>query len=196
MTDDRLADDDRIIAVILSHEGSVYTNDPADAGGPTRWGITLANLSSWRGHSCTANDVRTLTRDEAAAIYRAQYIRPFDQLATSSLRVNVIDMGVNAGVRRATMLLQQMVGVTVDAWLGPETVGALAPLDLTIWNTVYVGLRLAYYEDLIRTKPRNVKWRRGWRIRALSFLAPLPTKIPAPAPAVSARMARAALTLV
>ena len=166
-------DDDTIIALILSHEGSAFTNDPHDAGGPTKYGITQANLASWRGHAVTIDDVRNLTRDEAAAIYRAQYIRPFDMLR-GQLRVNVIDMGVNAGVRRATVLLQQMAGATVDAWIGRETLAALAVLaDMA--NPLYVGMRIAFYEDLIQSKPKNIKWRRGWRSRALSFLEPQKT---------------------
>lgn len=185
------ADDAAIIDLLLVHEGSAYTNDPADAGGPTRWGITQANLASWRGHVVTPADVQALTRDEAAAIYRAQYLRPFDQLRPP-LRVNVIDMGVNAGVRRATVLLQQLVGVEVDGWIGPQTVAAVATRDLAVWNVLYVGMRLHFYEELIVRLPNNQKWRHGWRARALSFLAPIPATLPAPTARASVLMAKAA----
>ena len=159
--------DDAIIATILAHEGSVYTNDKADSGGPTRYGITLANLTSWRGQPCTADDVRQLTKAEAEAIYRGQYIRPFDTLP-EPLRINVIDMGVNAGVGRATKLLQQMVGTDVDGWIGTETLKAITSgVD---WNALYCGFRLAFYEDLILARPKDRKFRNGWRRRALSFL--------------------------
>ena len=54
-----------IIDDVLEAEGSKYTNDPADPGGPTRWGITLKTLRRWRqsggrrgGHQVTAADVR------------------------------------------------------------------------------------------------------------------------------------------
>lgn len=162
--------DDEIIGLILRHEGSTYTNDPHDAGGPTKYGITWAVLSAWRGRPCTAADVQGLTRAEAVAIYMAQYIRPFDRLV-EPLRINVIDMAVNAGVRRATFLLQKMVGVTVDGWIGPTTIAAVNNLEgLDRWNTIYVGFRLAWYEDLIVADPVNIKWRNGWRFRALSFL--------------------------
>lgn len=181
--------DAQIIAGILVHEGSAYTNDPADAGGPTRFGITLVNLSSWRGRPCTAADVQRLTPAEAEAIYRAQYLRPFDRLG-DPLRVNVIDMGVNAGVGRATRLLQQMVGATVDGWIGPETITRIT--RTVDWTDLYVGFRLAFYEDLIVRKPTNLKWRPGWRRRALSFLQPFPARISAPTTAASVAMARAA----
>lgn len=180
--------DDQIIAAILGHEGTAYTNDPNDAGGPTKFGITLANLSAWRGHPCTAADVKALELPEADAIYRVQYLRPFDAL-TGVLRGNVIDMGVNAGVRRATMLLQEMVGADVDGWIGAQTVGLLLP-GIT-WNPIYIGFRLAFYEDLILATPKNRKWRPGWRRRALSFLEP--AAIPKATPSASRLMARASM---
>jgi lysozyme family protein len=168
--------DEQIIATILLHEGSTYTNDPTDAGGPTKYGITLAELSAWRGHSCTADDVRDLSRDEAAAIYRARYLRPFD-MVIDPLRTNVIDFGVNAGVRRATFTLQAMVGATVDGWIGAETVRLTKVRSATAWNDLYVGFRLAFYEHLIEIKPTQVKFRGGWRNRAFSFLSTQPAAL-------------------
>ncbi len=175
-----LTAEDEIIAMILAHEGSIFTNDPADAGGPTRWGITQAVLANWRGRPVSIDEVRNLTRDEAEAIYRSLYIRPFDILPQSPLRVNVIDMGVNAGIRRAAMLLQQMVGASVDGWIGGETLRKLQAmpyihLDL---NIMYAGFRLSFYEDLIISKPVNIKWRGGWRNRALSFVQKKPLAYP------------------
>jgi lysozyme family protein len=181
--------DDQIIAAILLHEGSAYTNDPADAGGPTKWGITLAELQEWhRGRTITAADVAALTREEAEAIYQMKYLRPFDSLP-DPLRVNVIDMGVNAGIQRATLLLQELVGATVDGWVGPET--ARLTVAFASVNTSYVAVRLLFYEDLIVRKPTNRKWRRGWRARALSFLTPIPRALAAPTARQSALMAKA-----
>jgi lysozyme family protein len=159
--------DDEILATIIRHEGKTYSNDPADAGGPTKFGITLAVLTAWRGERQAAGDVQSLTQDEAEAIYRSTYIKPFISLP-DPLRLNVIDMAVNAGVGRATKLLQQMVGADVDGWIGSQTLSRVAAsVD---WNTLYVGFRLSFYENLIVDKPGNRKWRNGWRARALSFL--------------------------
>jgi lysozyme family protein len=183
--------DDRLIDVILSHEGSDYTNDPDDTGGPTKWGITLADLIAWRGHLCTADDVKQLLRTEAAAIYRSRYIRPFDFIAAlEPLRTNVVDMGVNAGVSRSTVLLQEMVGTVVDGKIGPATVRACSAQTPDRWNALFVGFRLSFYENLIQKKSSQLKWRRGWRNRAFWFLSP-PTKIARPSLAASLKMAKA-----
>jgi lysozyme family protein len=157
--------DHEIVAMILAHEGGIYTNHPADRGGPTKWGITIPVLSAFRGWDATVFDIQTLTRDEAAEIYTLKFIRPFDGLALP-VRSNVIDMGVNAGTYRAAILLQQAMGVDVDGKVGPKTRSATFARD---WNSIYVGFRLAFYEDLIRANASQGAFRRGWRSRALSF---------------------------
>ena len=141
-----------------------YTNHPDDSGGPTRWGITIPVLTRHRGRRCTAEDIKNLTKTEAEKIYLIQFVRPFDGLA-DPLRVNVIDMGINAGQMRAILLCQQLVGAVVDGVIGAET--RMLSKD-SIWNELYVGARLMYYESLILTNPKNKTWRNGWRRRALA----------------------------
>jgi len=159
--------DEAIINMILSHEGSEFTNDSNDRGGPTKFGITLDDLRIWRhDFSLTANDVRNLTRDEVGEIYRTQNIRPFDHLS-DQIRLNCIDFGVNAGVRRAIMMLQQLILARVDGGIGPET-KALA--NSRNWNELYVGSRLLYYEQIIYSDSTQMQWRKGWHNRALAFL--------------------------
>lgn len=161
-----------IIELILLHEGSIYTDDPADAGGPTRWGVTMPVLAQYRRvpvTSITARDIQTLTRKEAFEVYRFLFVKPFDLLPDSTLKVNAIDMGVNAGVATSVRLLQETVGARVDGLLGRETVGLTSQRE---WNPVFVGVRVAYYENLIQRRPVNIKWRNGWRNRALYFLNP------------------------
>jgi lysozyme family protein len=160
--------DDEIVRLILIHEGisGKYTNDPFDAGGPTRWGITIPVLSAHRGTQVTSLDIQNLSQAEAEAIYLLRFVAPFANLPDPA-RSNVIDMGVNAGQVRATILFQQTIGAVPDGQIGAETVRLAHARD---WNDLYVGVRLAYYERLIESKPTNKKWRNGWRARALSYL--------------------------
>lgn len=62
----------RALALVLKHEGG-YVDHPADPGGATNLGITRAALAVWRGRPVSKDEVRALGRDEAAAIYRANY---------------------------------------------------------------------------------------------------------------------------
>jgi lysozyme family protein len=125
-------------------------------------------LALWRGRPVTAADIKALTRDEAANIYRAQFVRPFDGLP-EPVRVNIIDMGVNAGVRRAAMLAQQMIGAGVDGDIGPDSRRLFAARTGDEWNDLFVGFRLAFYERLIEANKSQIRFRKGWRARALSF---------------------------
>lgn len=159
--------DEEILEMILAHEGGIFTNHPNDHGGPTKWGITQKALERWRGHPVTIDDVRNLSREEACDIYRAWHIKPYEGVV-GLVRVNVIDMSVNAGVPRATMLLQQTVGVTVDGVMGPNT---RAAAQLRDWNGIYTGVRIGFYESIIKHDPSQIVFRNGWRARALSFLA-------------------------
>lgn len=157
--------DNEIIEMILRHEGGTYTNDPVDAGGPTKWGITMPVMSKFLGRPATIADIKNLDRVTAGLIYRMQFVAPFSGLP-DPLRVNVVDMGVNAGQHRAIVLLQQTIGAGVDGKIGPQTIRLAQSRQ---WNHVYMGVRLGFYEDLVVARPSQIRFRNGWRNRALSF---------------------------
>ncbi|MDE2471244.1 MAG: glycoside hydrolase family 108 protein [Bradyrhizobium sp.] len=113
---------DECLAFTLREEGG-YSNDPADPGGATNFGITIHTLSHWRGVTCTPADVEALTVAEASAIYRASY---WQTMQCGSLPAGVdlmtFDFGVNAGPGRAAVMLQSAVGAAQDGAIGPLTV--------------------------------------------------------------------------
>lgn len=110
---------ERALSIVLEHEGGdKFTDDPLDGGGATRFGISqIAHPSV---------DVRNLTREGAAAIYRAEYWQPMqcDELP-APLALCVFDCAVNQGRMAAARLLQEAVGTTVDGVLGPKTLAAI-----------------------------------------------------------------------
>src|SRR5918993_1315879 len=103
---------DPCLTFTLTQEGG-YVDDPADPGGATNMGITLATLRHW-DHEPTLGpaDVQDMTRQIAAAIYRTLY---WNALRGDSLPAGVdlstFDFGVNAGTRRSAELLQQVLGL-------------------------------------------------------------------------------------
>ena len=58
--------------VIERFEGG-YSNHPADRGGPTNMGITQATLSEYLGRPASVDEVRSLSRAQAVAIYRSRW---------------------------------------------------------------------------------------------------------------------------
>ena len=99
-------DVDTLIGAVVDREGG-YVNHPADAGGPTCFGITEA-VARANGYS---GPMRQLPREEAAAIYKRLYwLRPrLDEVAKRSadIAAELFDTGVNMGPAVAVTFLQR-----------------------------------------------------------------------------------------
>lgn len=163
------ADFQRCIDLVCgpSIEGG-FVNDPADPGGATNHGITLATLSHWRGQTCTVDDVRNLGQDEATTIYRASYwnVVAGDELP-AGLDLIVFDCAVNQGPGTAARILQTVVGVPVDGQIGPATLAAVASRNAIIL-IVDVGLeRMVRYHET----PGWDRFGHGWTNRVESIQA-------------------------
>lgn len=139
----------RCVDIVLLHEGG-FSNDPADPGGATQFGITLATLESFRDvHNLTPADVKDLTRQEACEIYRTRYwnVLRCDDLP-AGLDLVVFDFGVNAGPARSARLLQKVVGAEADGSVGPATVAAAHAANTAAAIASFSQDRLAYYRGL------------------------------------------------
>lgn len=113
---------EKAIEIVLAHEGG-FVDHPADAGGPTNFGIS----SRWN----PGVDVASLTREAAIEIYWSSRWdgRGYDQLP-ERLAVKTFDLAVNMGSKSAIVCLQhalRSVGilVAIDGVIGPETSGAV-----------------------------------------------------------------------
>jgi lysozyme family protein len=152
---------DACLAFVLAAEGG-YVDDPMDPGGATNMGITLQVLSTWRHTAVTKADVQSLGRDEAEAIYRANYWnaeRCSDLPAGVDLMV--FDAAVNIGIGRSAKFLQSVVGVTTDGSIGPQTItatAAKAPVDVV---NGLAAARLQFYQGL----PTFDHFGHGWTAR-------------------------------
>lgn len=170
---------DHCLAWILLREGG-YVDDPADAGGATNMGITRATLADWRGAPVTAEDVRTLTRDEAGAIYRARYWNPIrgDDLP-AGVDLICLDAAVMSGTARAARLLQQAVGAEPDGAIGPLTLAAAGAADPEAVIMAVSQAREDFYRAIARRDPSQMRFLNGWiarvdlsRARALADARP------------------------
>ncbi|MBP2311875.1 glycoside hydrolase family 108 protein [Azospirillum soli] len=176
-----------IIDDILRREGwPKFTNHPADKGGPTKGGITLATLRSWRASQpvVTAADVEALTETEARAIYHHRYVvQPgYAGIADPALRDAVVDCAVLYGADDASPWLQQaavMLGakIKVDGKVGPATIAAVNALDAGKLLVLVVAFRIMKAGEIVtkdakkrgRTEDQALNaW--GWCNRAADFL--------------------------
>lgn len=158
----------RAIEHNLAMEGG-YSEDPYDPGGPTNLGITLAEFARTRGVALTADNyaslkaaLRAITRDQASAIYRADYWNAaFCPYLPSPLAIFHFDCAVNQGVFGAARMLQHALGVDVDGQIGPITLAAAARSQPLQALAAYAEARRAHYRSL------STFWRfgRGWLSR-------------------------------
>ncbi|MGH6658816.1 MAG: glycoside hydrolase family 108 protein [Sphingomicrobium sp.] len=126
----------QLVEQLIDREGG-YVNNPADRGGPTCFGITqeVARANGYYG------PMRSLPRDEAAAIYtRLYWLRPgYDSIARVAPQVaaKLFDTGVNMGPAVATTFLQRALtalnrngadypDLVPDGRAGPTTLAALS----------------------------------------------------------------------
>ncbi len=140
------------LAFTLREEGG-YVDDPADPGGATNMGITLATYRQWSDDpELGSTQVQDMTERTATAIYRSLYWNPFRADALPiGVDLSVFDMGVNAGIWRSARLLQRALrftGEEVDGCIGPETLDAAAKRDPRTLVIDMAERQAAYYRSL------------------------------------------------
>lgn len=112
---------DDAFTALIGNEGG-YSNNPADPGGETMWGIT-ARVARKHGY---LGDMHYLPQPTAMAIAKAEYwdaVRG-DELSPR-LAFQLFDTCYNSGAEEAVMLLQRSLGIAADGRFGPATMNAV-----------------------------------------------------------------------
>lgn len=152
---------DQAFERLLGHEGG-YSNNAADPGGETMWGVTKV-VARAHGYTGPMRDMPVATAKE---IYRKTYWVPVraDELP-DSVRFDVFDAAVNHGPAQSAKWLQRAVGTNPDGVIGAVTVAAsraAGPMIAARFN----GYRLQFYTDL----PTWPTFGKGWARRVASNL--------------------------
>lgn len=157
-----------------------YVNDPNDSGGETNHGITVA-VARQHGYDGQMQD---LPEDTARQIYAETYITgpSFDRVLAVSPAVGtkLVDIGVNAGPRRAARWFQQSLNdlgrggrdympVSVDGAIGPRTMSAYRALEqrrgrvkaCELVLKLLDGYQAAHYTALAK-QPSQATFLVGW----------------------------------
>jgi lysozyme family protein len=137
-------DFDAAFTVLLGFEGG-YSDDAADPGGKTRFGVTEAEA---RKHGYTG-DMTALPMDFAKSVYRQNYWDKCrcDELP-ADIRYDVFDAAVNSGPQQAVRWLQGAVGVAADGIIGGQTMAAVAACNAPTVKARMNGMRLAFMTNL------------------------------------------------
>ena len=112
---------DQAFEIVVGHEGG-YSNNSADPGGETKFGISRRSYPNL--------NIATLTLDQAKAIYQTDFWnRAGCDLCDPGLALVLFDAAVNNGVGQAVRWLQAAVGANADGAIGPATKAAIANAD-------------------------------------------------------------------
>lgn len=102
---------DTVFSRTLGHEG-VYTNDPHDPGGETKWGISKRAYPNLI--------ISALTEEDARNIYKRDF---WDKISLDKLPESVVyqlfDFAVNSGIETAIRYFQRALGIADDGYWGP-----------------------------------------------------------------------------
>jgi len=168
-----------MIDATIGKEGG-YSNNPADRGGETMWGITkwVARQNGYLGK------MSAMPRSVAEQIYRSEYVmKPgFDVVAVTYPKVGaeLFDSGVNLGQRWPCLWLQMALNafnnqgklypdIDEDGDIGPATIRSLqsyaaerGPAGEAVLLKALNCLQGARYIDLARGRSANETFIYGW----------------------------------
>lgn len=173
------------IDALIGREGR-YSNNPADRGGATIWGITeaVARAFGYKGQ------MQTMPRETAVAIYMQRYwIQPgFDRVDAISpaLAEKLFDIGVLSGTATGVKYLQRALNVlnnagrlfpdiAVDGGCGAMTLASLTaflrsrgPEGVRVLLGMVSAQQSVFYIGIAETDPTQETFEYGWQLnRAL-----------------------------
>lgn len=173
------------IEKVLGDEGG-YVNDPRDSGGETNWGITVAVARAY-GYT---GPMRTMTRDQAKAIYLQKYwhSQRLDQIAdlAPSVAFEIFDTGVNQGETVGAKYFQRALNVlnkngamysdvSADGRIGPMTVAAFKEYmqqrgskGAVVMLRALNALQGEFYISLAEQRPKDEAFVYGWLLNRVS----------------------------
>jgi len=139
---------DRALQSVLVHEGG-FANHPKDPGGATMKGVTLLTFRRFFGAGKTVAELKHITQEQLARIYRAGYWDKCccDQLP-DGVDYAVFDFAVNSGPGRAAKVLQAVLNAKQDGAIGPVTLGLVAAQEPAVIIKDLCDRRLSFLQQL------------------------------------------------
>lgn len=149
-----MADLNISIQKTLVHEGG-YVDNPADSGGPTKFGITQADMPG--------QNIEDLTPEQAIEYYLEHYVKPgYSEIQSQDVCNKLFDMGVLFGIGEAVHIFQLVLNVGVDGVFGPETLQATNEADADSLLQAYKTSMATHAFQIATANPKDRIFLTGW----------------------------------
>ena len=155
----------RALGFTLKHEGG-WADNPADPGGATMEGVTLATYSDFLGRPASKAELRMMPGEHRDTIYfNAYWLKASCGLMPGPIAAMVFDMAVNHGTRRAQRFLQRALvhhgqALRVDGIAGARTLRALRAVPVSELIGTLTIKRLEFYTRLRTFRSFGTGWTR------------------------------------
>jgi lysozyme family protein len=151
-----MADYKQAVQKTLTHEGG-FVNNPLDHGGPTKYGITQADMPGV--------NIANITPDQAVDYYSQNYWKPlYSQITDQLLAEKLFDMGVLFGVKTAVKMLQismtNEIGLVSDGQFGPNTLAAVNQSSGLLPG--YKTVLIQHVVNIVNVNPDQGAFINGW----------------------------------
>lgn len=164
-----MADARKLMPFILQWEGG-FVNDPIDRGGATNKGVTIGTFQSFYPGK-TVEDLKRITDDQWLNIFRSGYWDKWqaDQIKNQAVANIVVDWAWASGARKTIRKVQELLGVTVDGIVGPNTLNAINSRDAEeLFDRIKVA-RYDFVDAIVKRDPSQKRFINGWKNRIKSF---------------------------
>ena len=157
----------KALAYTFVNEGG-FSNVKEDRGGPTNFGITIHDLEKWRGKKLTADQVKSMAREEAEKIYEAWYWKPIhlDRIENENVAIALFDRAVLNGLTGVSRHVRVVCGEAEKG--NGDKANFDAHIDeVNAMNPVAFVMRLADRCDLkhratVAAAPDQARFLKGW----------------------------------
>ena len=139
---------EKSLDLVLAHEGG-YVHHALDPGGMTNLGVTQRVWEQYVGHPVDEAEMRSLTKELVAPLYRKEYwdaVRG-DQLPSGADYL-AFDFAVNAGSFRSIKTIQRALNITADGVIGPVTLKAIQDTNAEDFINNFTDAKESFYKGL------------------------------------------------
>lgn len=154
-----------------------FSNDAADKGGATRFGITRSEASRWFRRPVSVQEMKEFPIEEAKKIYEAWYWRPVgcDKILATGVAICMFDIGVVRGIGVPPKYAQQICNahgaqLVVDGHVGPLTLAAMNGLDHAVFIRDFSAKAESGFRSIVANNPSQSVFQVGWVNRARRLL--------------------------